>query len=239
MAKKGAKGGGGAGKKKGGKPGPPTKAGKVSFKARPKKKLAGPPAEPLPVPRLKRYYDDVVRGALKEMYGVKADLAVPRLTKIVVSMGVGDAHENPRKLEAVLEDLETITGQRPQVTRSRISVANFKLREGMAVGCRVTLRRAHMWEFLDRLLALVIPRMRDFRGLNAKSFDGRGNYAMGLPDQLVFPEIKADRVEFAHGMNIVLCTSSNDNDRARELLRQLGFPFRDHAVVLVGASAKE
>lgn len=213
----------------------PGKASKLSFKARPKKKKKGAPEAPPPAPRLKLHYHDVVRGQLKEAFGFKADLETPRITKVVVNMGVGDANENPRKLEALMDDLETITGQRPHVTRARISVANFKLREGMPVGCRVTLRKARMWEFLDRLLSLVIPRLRDFRGLSAKSFDGRGNYAMGLQDQIVFPEVKADRVNHTHGMNIVVCTTARTDEHARELLRLTGFPFRDHPVVLLGA----
>lgn len=210
----------------------PVGSSKISFKARKKKKLAGKPETPPPVPRLKLYYRDTVRPALKEQFGIKADLATPRLTKIVVSVGVGDANGNPKKLEALLDDLETITGQRPHVTRARVSVANFNLREGMAVGARVTLRKAFMWEFLDRLISLVIPRLRDFRGLKAKSFDGRGNYSFGLQDQLVFPEILADRVAFTHGMNITFCTTAPNDDQARELLRQLGFPFRDLPVVI-------
>jgi len=150
-------------------------------------------------------------------------------------MGVGDGAENPKKLNALLDDLETITGQRPQVNRARVSVANFKLREGMPVGASVTLRRARMWEFLDRLISLVIPRLRDFRGLSPKSFDGRGNYAMGLTDQIVFPEVNADRVEYFHGMNIVVCTTARTDDEARELLRLIGFPFRDLPVEIIPA----
>lgn len=230
-AKKPAKGG----KKGGAGAGAPGK-GKISFKARPKKKKKGAPQEPAPTPRLKTHYFESVRPKLKAELGVKADLAVPRITKVVVSMGVGDANDNPRKLEQLLDDMEVITGQRPQVTRARISVANFKLRQGMPVGCRVTLRKARMYEFLDRLISLVIPRMRDFRGLNAKSFDGRGNYAMGLPDQLVFPEINADRVSEYHGMNIVVCTTARTNEHARELLRMCGFPFRDLPVEVLGGN---
>lgn len=208
---------------------------KISFKAKPKKKKNDGPTEPAPFPRLKQHYDDVVVPGLKEKFGYASPLAIPRITKVVVSMGVGDAHENPRKMEILLDQLETVSGQRPQVTRARVSVANFKLREGMAVGCRVTLRRARMWEFLDRLISIVIPRMRDFRGLNPKSFDGRGNYAMGLQDQLVFPELKADKIDHMHGMNIVVCTTARTDDEARELIRLVGFPFRNLPVTIIGS----
>jgi len=215
--------------------GAPVAPGKVSFKAQPKKKKAGAPTEPAPAPRLKDHYKSTVRPALQAKFGYKADLATPRITKVSVSMGVGDGAENPKKLNALLDDLETITGQRPQVNRARVSVANFKLREGMPVGASVTLRRARMWEFLDRLISLVIPRLRDFRGLSPKSFDGRGNYAMGLTDQIVFPEVNADRVEYFHGMNIVVCTTARTDDEARELLRLIGFPFRDLPVEIIPA----
>ncbi len=208
---------------------------KVSFKARPKKKQSGAPATPPPTPRLKLHYQQNVLAQLKEKFGHTADLATPRITKVVISMGIGDANENPKKLEALVDELEMIAGQRPHVTTARISVANFKLRQGMPVGCAVTLRKARMWEFLDRLISLVLPRMRDFRGLNAKAFDGRGNYAMGLQDQIVFPEIQADRVQFTHGMNIVVCTTARTDEQARELLRLMGFPFRDLPVVVLGA----
>jgi large subunit ribosomal protein L5 len=214
--------------------GAPSAASKISFKARPKKKLAGKPERPLPAPRLKGHYDNVVKAQMKEFCGTKSDLATPRITKVVISMGVGDANENPKKLEALLDDLETITGQRPHVTRSRVSVANFKLREGMPVGCRVTLRKNTMFEFLDRMTAIVIPRLRDFRGMSPKSFDRRGNYNFGLQDQIVFPEISADRVSFTHGMNITVCTTARTDEHARELLRLMGFPFRDLPVVIVG-----
>lgn len=212
----------------------PSAASKMSFKARKKKKLAGKPENPLPPARLKGHYDTIVKPAMKEFCGTKADLATPRITKVVISMGVGDANDNPKKLEALLDDLETITGQRPHVTRSRVSVANFNLRAGMPVGCRVTLRKKSMYEFLDRLTAIVVPRLRDFRGLSPKSFDRRGNYNFGFPDQIVFPEISADRVSFTQGMNITVCTTARTDEHARELLRLMGFPFRDLAVVIVG-----
>lgn len=207
---------------------------KISFKARKKKKLAGKPERPLPAPRLKGHYENIVKPAMKEFCGTKADLATPRITKVVISMGIGDANENPKKIEALLDDLESITGQRPHVTRSRVSVANFNLRAGMPVGCRVTLRKTTMFEFLDRLTAIVIPRLRDFRGMSPKSFDRRGNYNFGLGDQIVFPEISADRVAFTHGMNVTVCTTARTDEHARELLRLMGFPFRDLPVVIVG-----
>jgi large subunit ribosomal protein L5 len=222
-----------------GKGGAPAVASKISFNARKKKKLRGKPEQPDPSPRLKAYYESTIRPALKETLGITSLMELPRVTKVVVSMGVGDANDNPKRMESLLDDVETITGQRPQVTRSRVSVANFQLREGMPVGCRATLRKAIMWEFLDRLIALVIPRMRDFRGLNPKSFDGRGNYSFGLPDQLVFPEINADRVQFSHGMNITICTTAPNDEQARELLRLLGFPLRDIPVVITLSGKEE
>ncbi|MEZ6184701.1 MAG: 50S ribosomal protein L5 [Planctomycetota bacterium] len=207
----------------------------ISFKAQPKKKLTGPPSEPIPAPRLKKHYNEVVVPKLKEQFGYTSTMQVPRITKIVLSMGVGDAHENPRKLNTFLDEIEMVTGQRPQVTRARMSVANFKLREGMAVGLRVTLRKARMYEFLDRLLSLVIPRLRDFRGLSPKSFDRRGNYNFGLPDQLAFPELRADTVDFQNGMNLAVATTARTDDEARELLRLMGFPFKNHPVQLIAA----
>lgn len=207
----------------------------VTYKAKPKKKKTGKPEAALPAPRLKSHYAEVVRPGLKQKFGYGNDWAVPRLSKLVVSMGIGDAHEKPQKLEALIEDLETVTGQRPVVTRARISVANFKLRQGMANGLKVTLRGPRMWEFLDRLITTVVPRMRDFRGLSPKGFDGRGNYSVGLPDQLVFPEIKGDRVEHYHGMNVAMCTTAQTDDEARELLRLMGLPYRDLPVQVIGA----
>lgn len=219
----------------GGKKGTPTKIAAASlYKAKPKKKKTGPPSEPAPTPRLREHYEQVARPKLREQFGHKSDFSTPRVTKVVVTMGIGDANENPRKLEALLDDMEAFTGQRPVVTRSRISVAQFKLREGMPVGIKVTLRGGRMYEFLDRLISLAIPRLRDFRGLSPKQFDGRGNYAMGLPDQLCFPEVKTDKVEHFHGMNLVVCTTARTNDEARELLRLIGFPFRDLPVVVLG-----
>lgn len=215
----------------------PAGGGKVKgdLKAKPKKDKKGPPKEPAPAPRLKQHYETVCRTGLKKQFKYSNDMAVPRITKAVISMGIGDAHENAKKLEALLDDVETITGQRPAVCKSKTSIANFKLREGMAVGLRVTLRGARMWELLDRMITIVLPRMRDFRGLSAKSFDGRGNYSFGLPDQIVFPEVKTDRVEFYHGMNVCICTTARSDDQARELLRLLGIPFASLPVTIIGA----
>jgi large subunit ribosomal protein L5 len=217
------------------KQGTPGGRASITYKAKPKKKKTGKPEAPAPSPRLKSHYAEVVRPGLRKKFGFTNDWAVPRLTKVVVSMGIGDAHEKPQKLEALIEDVETVTGQRPVVTRARISVANFKLREGMANGLKVTLRGPRMWEFLDRLITTVVPRMRDFRGLSPKAFDGRGNYSVGLPDQLVFPEIRSDKIEHYHGMNVAVCTTSGDDEQARELLRLMGFPFRDLDVEVLGA----
>ncbi len=215
--------------------GPGKVGGKIPHTAPKKKKKKTSAADPKgPTPRLKTRYNEVVKPALQAKFGFKNAMETPRITKVVASMGIGDANDNPKKFDQLLGDLEVMTGQRPQVTRSRVSVANFKLREGVVVGCRSTLRRARMWEFLDRMLTVVVPRMRDFRGLKTKSFDGRGNYAMGLPDQLVFPDINADRVEFYNGVNIVVCTTATTDEHALELLRLMGFPFADLAVEVIG-----
>lgn len=182
--------------------------------------------EPAPEPRLWRKYVDEVRPALKERLGIENDLAVPRLEKIVVNMGVGRAKENKAVLDAVMQDLATITGQKPKVTRAKASVSGFKIREGMPIGCMVTLRGRRMYEFLDRLVSLAIPRIKDFRGLSRKSFDGRGNYSLGLTEQTVFPEIRVDQVQFMQGMDVTICTTSRDDGGAEALLELLGMPFR-------------
>lgn len=182
--------------------------------------------------RLGEHYKNKVIPQLKERFGYTNPHEIPRLTKIVINMGIGDARENPKKLAALEKDLGRIAGQKPVTTRARLSVANFKLREGNAVGSKVTLRRARMWEFLERLTAMAIPRIRDFRGLSPKGFDGRGNYAFGLSEQIVFPEIPADRVEHIHGMDICFVTTAKTDNEGRELLRLLGFPFRGLEVVI-------
>ncbi len=177
-------------------------------------------------PRLKERYLTEVLPKLKERFGIRNNLAVPRLDRIVVSMGLGKAIENRARIDAAVKDLATITGQRPVVTLARKSVAGFKVRKGMPVGCMVTLRRERMYEFLDRLISIAIPRIRDFRGLNPKSFDGHGNYNMGLSDQTVFPEIDAGQVEFYQGMNVTILTTARTDEQGYELLRLLGMPFR-------------
>jgi large subunit ribosomal protein L5 len=177
-------------------------------------------------PRLKRYYNDAVRPKLVERFAYKNALQVPRLDKIVLNMGVGEAVADSKKAQSAAGDLALIAGQKPVVTRARKSIATFKLREGQAVGAKVTLRKARMWEFLDRLVTIALPRQRDFRGLNPKSFDGRGNYAFGLKEHIVFPEINYDQVEQVLGMDIIVCTTAKTDEEARELLTALNFPFR-------------
>jgi large subunit ribosomal protein L5 len=176
--------------------------------------------------RLKEHYYKVVQSKLKEEFGIKNIHDVPRLVKIVINVGMGSAIENPKHLESAQEELARITGQHPVITRAKFSVSNFKLRAGMKIGCRVTLRRDRMWEFFDRLVSLTIPRIRDFRGLPTKSFDGRGNYTMGIREQVVFPEIDYDKIEKLHGMNITFVTSTEKDDQAFALFRELGLPFR-------------
>ena len=178
------------------------------------------------VPRLRQTYTETVRPAVMQAHGITNVHAAPRLEKIVISMGVGLARENKALLDAAAADLTLISGQKAALTVAKQSVSNFKLREGMPIGCRVTLRGARMWEFLDRLISVVIPRIKDFRGLKRTGFDGRGNYSMGLGDQTVFPEIDLDQVKGQQGMNITMVTSAKNNDIARDLLERLGMPFR-------------
>ena len=178
-------------------------------------------------PRLKAQYRDVIAGKLNEKFAYKNRMMTPKLEKVVINMGVGDAVNDRKAVDAAFEDLMQIAGQRPVVTRAKKSIANFKLREGMAVGVKVTLRKDRMFEFLDRLITIALPRVRDFRGLSPKSFDGRGNYAMGLKEHIVFPEIDYDKVDKIRGMDIIVCTSAKTDDEARELLAELNFPFRN------------
>jgi large subunit ribosomal protein L5 len=187
-------------------------------------------------PRLKTRYREELLPALQEELGFTNPMRVPRLEKIVVNMGVGEAARDAKALDGALEDLTTITGQRPAVTKARKSIANFKLREGMAIGAKVTLRGDRMWEFLDRLLATALPRIRDFRGLNARSFDGSGNYTLGLTEQLVFPEVDYDKVDAVRGMDITIVTSAQTDDEGRALLRALGFPFQGQPAVAEGVA---
>ncbi len=176
--------------------------------------------------RFQNKYREDVFPKLKELFSLKNPHQVPKISKIIINMGVGGARENKTMMEAVVKDLSTISGQKPKVTRARLSVAGFRLREGMPVGCMVTLRGNRMWSFLDRLISIAIPRIRDFRGLSKKSFDGRGNYSMGLGEQIVFPEIDLDSVQFVQGMDITIVTNADDDEKALALLEHLGMPFR-------------
>jgi large subunit ribosomal protein L5 len=177
-------------------------------------------------PRLKTRYTDEIAGKLKAELGLANNMEVPRLDKIVVNMGVGEAVQEKKAIESAMDELALITGQRPRLNRSRKSVAGFKVREGMPVGASVTLRGARMWEFFDRLLSIAIPRVRDFRGLNPRSFDGRGNYSFGFTEQLIFPEIDFDQVTATRGMDITICTTASNDEHAKALLDAFGFPFR-------------
>jgi large subunit ribosomal protein L5 len=178
-----------------------------------------------PTPRLRERYDDEIREALKERFRLSSVMAVPRIEKITVNMGVGEAKVNAKALDDAVEQLSIITGQRPVITRAKNSIAGFKLREGMPIGCKVTLRHARMYEFLDRLLSIALPRIRDFRGINPNSFDGRGNFSMGVREQIIFPEIDYDDVHEVRGLDITITTTAPTDDQARELLRQFGMPF--------------
>jgi len=177
-------------------------------------------------PRLKKKYDEQIRGKLKEEFGYTNDMQIPKLDKVVINMGVGEAVADSKKIKTALAEMEKIAGQKPVATKARKSIAGFKLREEMLIGCKVTLRHEQMFEFLDRLTNIALPRVKDFRGLNGKSFDGRGNFAMGLKEQLVFPEISYDDVDDIRGMDIIVCTTANTNEEAKSLLAQCGFPFR-------------
>ena len=176
-------------------------------------------------PRLKKDYEDRIVPAMIERFGYKNRLEVPRLDKIVLNMGVGEATQDKKKVETAAQEMELIAGQKPVITKAKKSIAQFKLREGMPIGVKVTLRRERMYEFLDRLVTIALPRVRDFRGLNPRSFDGRGNYAMGLKEQIVFPEINYDRIEKVRGMDIIVTTTAKTDEEARELLRLFSFPF--------------
>ena len=177
------------------------------------------------MPRLRRDYDERIAPAMMEKFGYKNRLEIPRLEKIVLNMGVGEATQDKKKVETAASEMELIAGQKPVITKAKKSIAQFKLREGMPIGVKVTLRRERMYEFLDRLVTIALPRVRDFRGLNPKSFDGRGNYAMGLKEQIIFPEINYDRIEKVRGMDIIVTTTAKTDEEARELLRLFNFPF--------------
>jgi large subunit ribosomal protein L5 len=178
--------------------------------------------------RLKDRYDEEIAPALKERFGIENPMRIPRLEKIVVNMGVGEASQNSRALDGAMEDLSKITGQKAQMRRARKSIAGFKIREGMPVGARVTLRGERMWEFLDRLVSVALPRVRDFRGISPNAFDGHGNYALGLREQLIFPEISYDAIDASRGLDVAVVTTTESDEEARELLRLLGMPFRDN-----------
>ncbi|MFA7638028.1 MAG: 50S ribosomal protein L5 [Parvibaculum sp.] len=182
-------------------------------------------AEATYIPRLKQQYLEKVRPELTEQFSYKNMHQVPRLEKIVINMGVGEAVGDSKKVKNAFEDLQAIVGQKPVITKAKKSIATFKLREDMPIGVKVTLRKDRMYEFLDRLVTIALPRVRDFRGLNAKSFDGRGNYSMGLKEHIVFPEIDYDKVDQVWGMDITVCTTAKTDDEARELLRKFNFPF--------------
>ncbi len=206
------------------------KAPKAEGKGKDKEKgAAGRDAAPKAsegTPRLQAHYQSVVRANLAKQFGLTNAMEIPRLEKIVLNVGLGEAQKAPKALEVVVEELGVITGQRAVVTRAKKSIANFNLRTGMPVGARVTLRGARMWEFLDRFITLAVPRIRDFRGLPTKSFDGRGNYTFGIKEQMIFPEVDFDRAERIHGMDITLVTTADRDDLAMALLRELGWPFR-------------
>jgi len=192
-------------------------------------KVRGPHAGsalPVPAPRLKGFYQDTVRPKLSTQFGFTNPHQVPTLEKIVINVGVGEAIKQPKALDSVVEELATITGQQPVRKKAKKSIANFGLRQGQEIGAAVTLRGARMWEFLDRFVTVAIPRIRDFRGLGTKSFDGRGNYSLGIKEQMIFPEINYDEIESIHGMDITFVTSTNKDDQAFALLKELGLPFR-------------
>ncbi len=184
-------------------------------------------------PRLRRHYDEQVRPRLQEIFGFDNPMEIPRLEKIVMNTGLGDAKDNPKLLDSAVNELAVVSGQRPIVTRSRKSISNFHLREGMPVGVKVTLRTARMYEFLDRFVSTAVPRMRDFRGFNSRAFDGRGNYTVGVREQMIFPEVDYDKIVRIHGMDITFVTSTNKDDEALVLLRELGMPFRGETPVIV------
>lgn len=185
-------------------------------------------------PRLLTHYKTTARARLAERFEYKNQHQIPKITKVVLNVGVGEAIKNQKLLDSVVEELGVITGQKAMVTKARRSVSNFSLREGMPIGAAVTLRRTRMYEFLDRLVSMAIPRVRDFRGLTSKSFDGRGNFTMGIREQIIFPEIEYDRVGKIHGMNITVVTSTSKDDEAFALLHEMGFPFRGETPVIIG-----
>jgi large subunit ribosomal protein L5 len=206
---------------------------------RDKEKGSGLQLDPAPqaragTPRLQAHYEKVIRPALAKEFGLTNPHQVPRLVKVVLNVGMGEAQKTPKTLDAVVDELMTITGQKPVVTRAKKAIANFGLRAGAPIGAAVTLRGARMYEFLDRFISVAVPRIRDFRGLSSKSFDGRGNYSIGVKEQMIFPEIDFDKVENVHGMDITVVTSTDRDDLAQALLRLFGWPFRGETPVRVG-----
>ena len=187
-------------------------------------------------PRLQTHYMEVARPVLREQFGLANPHQIPRVLKVTLNVGVGEGSRDRKLIDSVAEELAVISGQKPVITKARKSISNFRLREGMPVGATVTLRRRGMWEFLDRFVSVAVPRIRDFRGLNTRSFDGRGNYTVGIREQIIFPEVDYDRVKQIHGMDISVVTSTNKDDRAYALLRQLGFPFRGEIPVIIGGA---
>jgi large subunit ribosomal protein L5 len=190
-----------------------------------------------PKPRLQKYYEDTVRAKLMTDFSLATPMLVPRLEKITLNVGLGEAQKNPKLLEAVVAELGLVTGQKAVVTRAKKAISNFSLRENSPVGATVTLRRERMYEFLDRLINVAMPRIRDFRGVPSRSFDGRGNYTMGVKEQLIFPEIEYDKVDKIHGMDITFVTTTTRDDLAMALLREMGMPFRGESPVQAGAAA--
>jgi large subunit ribosomal protein L5 len=191
-----------------------------------KEKVARTPRPKDYKPRMKTHYEKVVRDEMVKQFGYKNRMQIPRIDKVVLNMGVGEAVNDRKKVDAAAKDLGMIAGQRAVITRARKSVATYKVRDGMAIGCKVTLRGDRMYEFVDRLVTIALPRVKDFRGLNAKSFDGRGNFALGLKEHIVFPEIDYDQVDEVWGMDVIVCTTAGNDDEARALLRNFNFPFR-------------
>jgi large subunit ribosomal protein L5 len=213
---------------------PAQKSGKKGEKGGSTLALDAAPKARIGRPRLQTHYESVVRPALAKEFGLANANEVPRLVKVVLNVGMGEAHKQPKLLDAVIEELMLISGQRPVTTRAKKAIANFGLRAGMPIGAAVTMRGARMYEWLDRFINVAIPRMRDFRGLPNKSFDGRGNYSFGIKEQMVFPEIDFDKVEQIHGMDITIVTTAGRDDLALALLRQFGWPFRGETPVRVG-----
>ena len=187
--------------------------------------------------RMQALYEERIKAAMTEEFGYKNHMQVPKIEKIVINMGVGEATQDKKKVEVAAAEMMAIAGQKPVVTKAKKSIAQFKLREGMPIGCKVTLRRERMYEFLDRLITIALPRVKDFRGVNPKSFDGRGNYAMGLKEQIIFPEVPYDKIDKIRGMDIIITTTAKTDDEARALLRHFGLPFVGEAEARVAAAA--